>query len=118
MAAKKKTVQNKVSKVSPKENEFEHPGLQELEATVGAYLKNTLGKNKSILHARKNALKLIKEGQKKAKQEVRDVENLIKKHPAAAVLIASAVGAGIGAIAGASVEKKISTGKKKTSKKK
>jgi ElaB/YqjD/DUF883 family membrane-anchored ribosome-binding protein len=56
---------------------------------------------------------LIKEGQKKTKQEVREIESLIKKHPAAAVLIASAVGAAAGAVAGAVVEKKVLSRKKK-----
>lgn len=113
MVAKKTTVKKAVKKPAVKVDESSHPHLQELEAKLASYLNKTIGKNKTIEHVRKNAVKLIKEGQKKTKQEVREIEALIKKHPAAAVLVASAVGAAAGAVTGALVEKKIASRKKK-----
>jgi len=110
MAAKKAAAKNTVKSAA---SELEHPHLLELEEKLGAYLKKTIGKNRTLEHAKKNALKLIKEGQKKTKQEVREIESLIKKHPAAAVLIASAVGAAAGAVAGAAIDRKVLSKKRK-----
>lgn len=112
MVAKKAAVKKTAKKPAVKVDELSHPSLQELEAKLGSYLNKTIGKNKTIEHVRKNAVKLIKEGQKKTKQEVREIEALIKKHPAAAVLVASAVGAAAGAVTGFVVEKKVSKKKK------
>lgn len=104
MPAKKTTKKPEVKKVIPEEKvEKVH---KDLEKKLNSYLKKIFGKSEDLNEIKQKASLFLNDKKSKTKESMKEIEELVKKHPSTSLVVAALAGMGLGSLLNSKKKKK------------
>jgi len=77
-----------------------------LEKKLNSYLKKIFGKSEDLEEIKNKATNFLSEKKAKTKESMKEIEDLVKKHPSASLVVAALAGMGLGTIMSSKKKKK------------